>query len=187
MKKRDSFIFYRSFYEAIKILPNKDRLKVFDAIAEYSLNFEPQELTGTASALFTLIQPQLEANNKRFISGSKAKQKRTGSEPEANKNVNDNVNVNVNVNENGKTPLSQRKRTGQRVHKEFRNFMEMKEHLAANHNKYKNIPIEFEGAIWKIGKDGIPWHTQNVDDMPFEQRKGFWLHLINYRHLLGDI
>ncbi len=83
-----------------------------------------------------------------------------------------------------KTPLSKRKRVGEYKAREYKNFMEMKEHLASNHNKYKNIPIEFEGVTWKIGKGGIPWNTKEVDDMPFEQRKLFWLHLINYQHLL---
>ncbi len=101
--KRDSFIFYRSFYEALQDLPNQQRLEIYDAICNFSLNFQECELKGISSTIFKLIKPQLEANNKRFINGSKpkkskteAKLKQVRSKTEANNNVNDNVNVNVN-------------------------------------------------------------------------------------------
>ncbi len=35
--ERESFIFYRSFYEAIRDLPDAIRLEVFTAITEYAL------------------------------------------------------------------------------------------------------------------------------------------------------
>ncbi len=105
MKKRDSFIFYRSFYEAINDLDDETQLQIYQAIARYSLNFEESELNGISKAIFTLIKPQLEANNKRYSNGIKpkqskteAKQKQTSNKSEANKNVNVNVNKNDNVN-----------------------------------------------------------------------------------------
>jgi hypothetical protein len=101
--KRDSFIFYRSFYEALQDLPDQQRLEIYDAICNFSLNFQECELQGISSTIFKLIKPQLEANNKRFINGSKpkkskteAKSKQVKSKTEANNNVNDNVNNNVN-------------------------------------------------------------------------------------------
>lgn len=59
---RDSFIIYRSFYEAICDLDATDQAQVFKAICEYSLNFEDIELTGIAKTIFRLIKPQLDAN-----------------------------------------------------------------------------------------------------------------------------
>lgn len=118
MAKRDSTIIYRSFYEAIKELPAEDKAQVWDAVFEYSLNFKSVQLTGVAKTVFTLIKPQLDANIKRYKSGTVPKAKRTGSETEAkpkrkvsesqnirseteaNENVNENVNVNQNENEN---------------------------------------------------------------------------------------
>ena len=73
---RDSVIFYRSFYEAIDELPLDLQAKVYKAIFEYSLNYNEIVLEGIAKTIFTLIKPQIEANNKRF------------------ENVNDNVNDN---------------------------------------------------------------------------------------------
>lgn len=105
MKDRESFVFYRSFYEALQDLDAETRLKLYDAIADYSLNLEEPELTGIANTIFKLIKPQIEANNKRYLNGCKPKNKQTKSKPQAkNKqeesktetNVNDNVNDNVN-------------------------------------------------------------------------------------------
>ena len=110
---RDSTIFYRSFYEAIKELPPQNQSEVYSAIFEYSLNFTETKLTGLSKTIFTLIKPQLDANLKRFKNGSipkdkqtgskqEAKPKQTGSETEANNNnnVNNNNNKNLNNNEN---------------------------------------------------------------------------------------
>jgi len=115
-------IFYRSFFESLKELPQENKIEVYDAIFSYSLNFEELELSGISKSIFTLIKPQLDANLKRYENGNKsktfknkskseAKQKQTISETEANnkqseskgeanKNVNDNDNDNVNDNVN---------------------------------------------------------------------------------------
>lgn len=115
---RDSTIFYRSFYEAIKELPGQNQAEVYSAIFEYSLNFSEIKLTGLSKTIFTLIKPQLDANLKRFRNGSEpknkqeeskteAKQKRTISKTEANNNnnVNNNNNLNKNLNVNNKEEL----------------------------------------------------------------------------------
>ena len=110
--KRDSMIFYRSFYESLNGLDPIIKAEVYDAIFSYGLDFQDATFTNEiARALFTLIKPQLDANLKRYTNGMKpktkqveskteAKQKQIESEVEANVNDNDNVNVNVNKNNN---------------------------------------------------------------------------------------
>lgn len=106
---KESFIFYRSFYEAIKDLDDKKRLKMFDSITKMALeNEEIENLKGICKQLFILIKPQITANNKRYEDGKKGgrpkKEKTTGffeKKPNENVNVNDNENENVNVNVNG--------------------------------------------------------------------------------------
>ena len=105
---RDSVIFYRSFYEAIRELPYEVQGQIYTAIFEYSLNFNEVVLEGLPKTIFTLIKPQLDANNKRYENGKKGgrnKQNETKTKPkenqnetktEANKNVNNNVKDNVN-------------------------------------------------------------------------------------------
>ena len=107
--KRDSFIFYRSYFEATKPLSQEQKAQLFDAICHYSLDQEQIQLDPICTAMFSLIKPQIEANYKRFINGTKgakikqelskpkAKPKQEISKSKANVNVNVNVNDNVNV------------------------------------------------------------------------------------------
>lgn len=112
--KRESFVFYKSFYDSIKELDPTDQVQIYDAIFKYQFEAEEPKLKGICKSIFTLIIPQLEANNKRYLNGLK------GGAPKGNKNAtkkqpknnldltkkqpnvndNDNVNDNVNVNDN---------------------------------------------------------------------------------------
>ena len=113
--KRDSFVFYRSFFEAIEKLKKNDKLTVYSHLCRYALGEEVDELDGVPGAIFDLIKPQIDANFQRYENGSKGgrpktkpkpKQNQTITEPEpnVNVNVNDNVNENVNVNVNVPVP-----------------------------------------------------------------------------------
>ena len=59
---RDSFIFYRSFFEAAEDLCPEEKCAMFDAICDYALNFVEPSLEGTPKLAFRLIKPQLDAN-----------------------------------------------------------------------------------------------------------------------------
>ena len=60
---RDSVLFYRSFYDALKNIPSDERLKVYDSIMEYGMYDRDPELDGVALAIFLLAKPQIDANN----------------------------------------------------------------------------------------------------------------------------
>ena len=105
---RDSFIFYRSYYEAMSGLKDKDKLQIFNAISELSLNNNEIKLTGICKNIFTAIKPQIVANSERYENGKKGgrpkketigfkKIKTIGYE---NKKPNENVNENDNDNDN---------------------------------------------------------------------------------------
>ncbi|MFV0325956.1 MAG: DUF6291 domain-containing protein [Bacteroides xylanisolvens] len=82
---RESFIFYRSFYEAIKDLPRDIQGEIYTAIMEYSLyGKETDNLKPVARSIFTLIKPQIDVNNKRYDNGKKGG--RPKSEVKPNKN-----------------------------------------------------------------------------------------------------
>ena len=124
--ERESFVFYRSFYEGIKELPRDIQGEVLTAIMEYGLNgVTTENQKPITKAMFALIKPQLDANNQRFENGKRGgrpkadcNQTETETKPNHNQtitkpkpnhnqtetkpepNVNDNVNVNVNVNDN---------------------------------------------------------------------------------------
>lgn len=112
---RDSFVFYRSFYDAIKDLPRDVQGEIYTAIMEYSLyGKETENLKPIARRVFTLMKPQIDVNNKRFENGKKGGRPKSGNEPDGNQeetkekpsnnqsetkskpNVNDNVNANEN-------------------------------------------------------------------------------------------
>ena len=73
---RDSFVFYKSFYEAIKDLPRDIQGEIYTAIMEYGLYGEkpvcPKPIT---RSIFTLVKPQIDANNARFENGRKGGRK----------------------------------------------------------------------------------------------------------------
>ena len=70
---RDSFIFYRSYYEAMTGLRDKDKLQLFNAISELSLNNHEPKLTGICQNIFTAIKPQIVANSERYENGKKGR------------------------------------------------------------------------------------------------------------------
>lgn len=51
--EKESFVFYKSFYDALQDLKEKDRLKVYDAICDLALNENETKLTGVAKTIFT--------------------------------------------------------------------------------------------------------------------------------------
>lgn len=88
--ERGQFTFYRSFWEAIKELPSKDKAAVICAVCAYALDGEEPNLTGTQKAIFVLIRPTLDASAKKAENGKlggknkEANEKQTASKPQAN-------------------------------------------------------------------------------------------------------
>lgn len=101
---RDSFVFYRSFYEAIKDLPRDVQGEVYTAIMEYGLNgITTEDLKPIARSIFTLIKPLIDRNNAKYENGKKGGRPKSESKPNNNLTItkpkpNDNVNDNVNDN-----------------------------------------------------------------------------------------
>lgn len=109
---RDSFIFYRSFFESFDGLSKKDKLILFEAVCNYALNDIEPNLNGVPLAMFKLLKPQLDANIRRYENGCKGGRPKqnlneTKTKPNHNQtitkskpNYNDNHNVNDNHNYN---------------------------------------------------------------------------------------
>ena len=69
--ERETFIFYRSFRDAFNALDKDVRLRMYEAVIDYGLDLIEPHFEGIEKVLWTLIRPQLEANNKRFENGCK--------------------------------------------------------------------------------------------------------------------
>ncbi len=104
----ESMIFYRSFYEALKLLPtDEDKVEALISILELGLNGTDVTPDSPAPAVvYVMAKPQILANHERRGNGSKGgrpkKLKTIGFENENHRLLNEkpNVNVNVNVNDN---------------------------------------------------------------------------------------
>ncbi len=105
---RESIIFYRSFYEAIKDLKTDIQGEIYTAIMEYGLyGKETENLGPIARSIFTLVKPQIDKNIKRYENGCRGgrpnrnkpeqepnnNQNKSEQEPKENDNVNDNKNI----------------------------------------------------------------------------------------------
>lgn len=78
---RESIVFYRSFYEAIKELPAEEFRNAVMAIMEYGLNDSEIDTSGVAKAILIMAKPQIDKNNKRYENGL-----RGGTKPKQNQN-----------------------------------------------------------------------------------------------------
>ena len=77
----DHFTFYRSYFEAINDMGEKDQLLLFRAICKKALNGEDSDLDGISKTLFRLIEPNIESNRKNIENGSR------GGRPKAKKPI----------------------------------------------------------------------------------------------------
>ena len=89
---RDGFVFYRSFFESFEDLSKKDKLTLFDALCNYALNDIEPELSGTTAAIFKLLKPQVDANNRRYENGKKGGRPK-GNQTETKTKPNDNQTI----------------------------------------------------------------------------------------------
>ena len=83
---RPYFTFFKSYFEAVRELENReDQLDTLMAICEYSLTEEEPEIRSkVARAIFTAIKPTIDANIKQYKNGKKPK----GSQTEAKRKPN---------------------------------------------------------------------------------------------------
>lgn len=128
MTSRESIVFYKSFYDAIKGLDAENYKKCCNAILEYAFDGKEPIKDSVEYLVFTLVKPQIDKNNARYENSKKGgnpnfkkgqknpyynNQEITKTLPKDNQeitnqlpnvyvydNVNDNVYVNANVNDN---------------------------------------------------------------------------------------
>ena len=84
MNQRNQFTFYRSYYDALRYLPQAERAEIVLAICAYALDGEqPQGLDGAPASMFTLIKPTLDAARRKAEGGQRGRSgKDTGNKKE---------------------------------------------------------------------------------------------------------
>lgn len=64
---RDSFIFFNSYYDAIRELPDEEQGQIYKAIIDYALDqIEPNGLSFIGKMCFKLIKPTIDASLSRY-------------------------------------------------------------------------------------------------------------------------
>ena len=138
--KRDSFVTYRSFYEAVKSLDYETIGKVYVAINEYALDHNEVECDGIVKTVFTLIKPQLEASFQKAISGSKGGKvsKSQSSEELEDKEERNISTLETNPKQNGSKTKANSKQT---VSKQEANSKQTTSNANANVNANVNVNV----------------------------------------------
>ncbi|MDE6263766.1 MAG: hypothetical protein K2M11_01345 [Paramuribaculum sp.] len=68
---KNSYVFYRSFFDAIDQASDTEQLRLFRGITIYALNGIEPKLEGLLQAVWLTIKPQLDANYARYLNGCK--------------------------------------------------------------------------------------------------------------------
>ena len=68
---RNSFVFYDSFYKAMKNLSKEEKIEYIDVICNYSLYDIRIEMSPKIESMFELIKAQIDANIKKRKDGMK--------------------------------------------------------------------------------------------------------------------
>ena len=71
MSEREGIIFFRSWREAIKELPEEKRLDAFEAIIDYALYGAEPETGGIVHAIFLMAKPTIDRNEKAYQDGKR--------------------------------------------------------------------------------------------------------------------
>ena len=191
-KTRDSFIFYRSFFHATKKLTKDDKAELFDAICTYALDGELVEMSAIPDAIFSVIQPNLDANRRRWENGCKEKKKNNNkqkmskdeakdeqkmSKSEGNKDKD--KDVNENLNEESKSELESQFESFWRLYnkKIAKADAEKKFKLALKKESYENIIdgvgryIKSRASDKKYWKNPSTWLYQECWNDEYEDTK----------------
>lgn len=119
--ERNSITFYKSVYDAIKILPKDIQSEIWPALMEYGFyGAMPDELKPVALSIFTLVKPLMDANNARYENGrkggAKGYQTVTKGEPKLNQTVTKgepNIDIDIeNIDNKESSPNGEPKKAG---------------------------------------------------------------------------
>ena len=79
--KRDSLVFYRSYFEAIETLSKRNKLSAYEAIIKYALNQEiANNLPSRVLAILKMAMPNIDANNKKYNAKRKKQEQKFSSD-----------------------------------------------------------------------------------------------------------
>lgn len=63
---RNSFLFYKSYYEAINELPEEEQGIIYKALIDYAMTGKSPKLNGYLKGYFSLIKPNIDSGNAKY-------------------------------------------------------------------------------------------------------------------------
>lgn len=84
---REGVVFYRSFADAIKSLPEELQLEALWGVIEYGLDGKIPDGNGVTTAIYIMAKAQIDANIKRYENGTKGGRPVTKAEPNDNQTI----------------------------------------------------------------------------------------------------
>lgn len=148
---REAFVFYASFYEAIKDLDAEEYKQTVNALCEYALNDNELETSGIAKLIITMAKPQIDANNKRYENGKK------GGRPRKNdkeKTMVKNKKTNGLENENQRL-LNKKPKEKEKEKEKVKDKVKGKDNVNEFSNQFENVvltQVEYDKLVEKFGK-----------------------------------
>jgi len=162
---RDSFVFYRSFYEATRDLPRDVQGEVYTAVMEYGLyGITTENLKPVARCIFTLIKPQIDANNAKRnngLKGGRPLKNKTEQKPDNNQNETKQE-PNVNVNDLKEKTLKSKKEKkdfdlsfieSDNFRELFSEWLDYRKTLKKEYKSQKQVEIAFGNLLKKGNSD----------------------------------
>ena len=181
MGKRESMIFYASWWESIKKLPVNVRNEVLNTVVEYGIEGVMTCEQGQMSkAIMALIKPQIDANNQKYENGCKGGEygalggrpkkpqenpKETPRKPQENpkETPNDNVNDNENVNDKERE-RDAHPRTLTHEEEKFYQFLDWCKVYASDSLRFTE-PLTFDNFWWLYSKYGAQKMKECASDL----------------------
>ena len=186
----ESFVFYRSFAEALEELPPEQYKEVMTALTRYALDGTlPENMDPVLKGYFVLMKPQVDANNSKRENGRKGGNTSKQTEANASKaeakaskpkqteakakqteaNVNANANANVNANANAK----ESKRFAPPTVEEIAAYCRER----GNHVDPQKFRDFYASKGWKVGNQ--PMKDWKAAVRTWEQRDDRFAHSMN--------
>ena len=131
-----NFIFFSSYYEAIKELPVEKQGQVYKAIVDYAMEAIEPDLKGIQRSIFTLIKPYIDSSKKKQEYGA------MGGAPLGNTNAKKQAKNNLTLNKEtsqkqAKNNLTLKNKTSNQIIE----YEEEKEYIKKEINKEKNTVL----------------------------------------------
>ena len=199
--KKNSFVFYKDWKEAISGLPDDLRLEIYDSVIEYATSGKVPNLKPMAGLAFNFIKTTIDRDNESYMSSKEQKSASgsLGNLKRWNKDLYDNVlSGSISVEDALKIAESRKRRTATSAITEVANVavnVSVSDSVSDSEREDAPAPAGNSENAWDLKpieqcRDELLEDTRYLEDVAISQRLGSiekakeWVGLF-YRHLRG--